>query len=37
MEKVHNGAKVTSIVSQGNLLISCSPDNGLIVVFDYKH
>jgi WD40 repeat protein len=35
--KLHSGARVSCIVSQGNYLISCSPENGLIVVYDYKN
>lgn len=34
--KLHKGAKVTCIISQGNFLISTSPENGLIVVYNYK-
>ena len=34
---MHGKQKVTSIISQGNYLISCSPENGLIMVYDYKN
>lgn len=35
--KIHNGARIAAIISQGNYLISCSPDNGLVVIYDYKN
>jgi len=34
--KLHRGAKVAAMVSQGNYLVSASPANGLIVIYNYK-
>ena len=34
---LHSGARISCIVSQGNYLLSCSPTNALIVVYDYKN
>jgi len=35
--QLHNKQRVTSMISQGPYLISCSPENGLVIVYDYKN
>jgi hypothetical protein len=34
---LHDNQKVMSMISQGNYLISCSPENGFVIVYDFKN